>query len=112
TAKVSRLAYEGRLESTSEVTDRRSLAATPPGVQVVTVAHRGNSVQSEEEATEVVAQVRAHLGAAWTDPLETSGLASGSSGRPLEPTDIMVVAPYNAQVGLIRQRLRDAGLVD
>jgi uncharacterized protein len=44
------------------------------------------------------------VGLPWTDPSESSG------SRPLEETDILVVAAYNAQVQLIKHQLRAAGL--
>ncbi|MEO6790518.1 MAG: TM0106 family RecB-like putative nuclease, partial [Ornithinibacter sp.] len=101
-ARVSRLAYDGRLQA-DEVADARHLEGVGPGVSVVEVRHRDNRTESIEEARAVVEQVRAHLGARWTDP-------SGSTGpRALAETDFLVVAPYNAQVNLIRRELATAG---
>lgn len=101
-ARVSRLAYDGRLQA-DEVADARHLEGVGPGVSVEEVRHRDNRTESIEEASAVVEQVRAHLGARWTDP-------SGSTGpRALAETDFLVVAPYNAQVNLIRRELATAG---
>jgi uncharacterized protein len=102
-AKVSVLSYDGRLASADAAT-RRSLDGVPPGLAVVRLDHTGNRSESPEEAAEVVAQVQAHLGATWTDPAEPS------TPCPLTQEDFLVVAPYNAQVALIRRALDDAGL--
>jgi predicted RecB family nuclease len=99
-APVSRLSYEGKLESQAA---ERLLEGVMPGLHPVSVEHVGNATQSDEEATEVVELVRSHLGAIWT--------VAGES-RPLMQTDLIVVAPYNAQVELIRERLAEAGFPD
>ncbi|MGN6403902.1 TM0106 family RecB-like putative nuclease [Sinomonas sp.] len=99
-AAVSRLSYEGRLQSAPPATSR-TLAEMPAGVETVLVEHSGNATASVEEAAEVVRQVEAHVGLTWTDGNET---------RPLGPDDVIVVAPYNAQVNLIRTKLDEAGL--
>jgi uncharacterized protein len=98
-AAVSRLSYEGRLESAPPAKSR-ALAEVPPGVETVLVEHSGNATASVEEANEVVRQVRAHVGLSWRDGNET---------RPLAADDVIVVAPYNAQVNLIRTKLDEAG---
>jgi uncharacterized protein len=105
---VSRLAYEGRLAAVPAAAARR-LEGVPPGVGHVLVAHEGNAVASVEEAAEVVRQVRDVLGRTWVDP---SGGAAAAAGRPLGQADVVVVAPYNAQVWTIRRALDDAGLPD
>ena len=100
---VSELSYDHRLEAAPAASLRR-LDGASPGISCVYVPHTGNSSSSPEEAAEVVRQVRAHVGLPWTDPSESSG------SRPLEETDILVVAAYNAQVQLIKHQLREAGL--
>ncbi|MEZ2389334.1 TM0106 family RecB-like putative nuclease [bacterium RCC_150] len=102
-AAVSELAYDGRLYS-APVAATRQLSGAPPGLECVYVEHSGNSTHSVEEAYEVVRQVREHLGLAWLDPRESP------EERPLEESDILVVAAYNAQVQLIQKELRRAGL--
>ena len=105
TAPVSALAYAGQLSS-AEPPSRRLLEGLAPGLEVVRLEHRGNRTESPEEAAEVVRQVRAHLGATWTDPEDPRG------PRPLGQQDLLVVAPYNAQVALVREHLGQAGLGD
>ncbi|WP_298885449.1 bifunctional RecB family nuclease/DEAD/DEAH box helicase [uncultured Serinicoccus sp.] len=103
TAPVSALAYAGQLSS-ADPPSRRRLEGRAPGLEVVRLEHRGNRTESPEEAAEVVRQVRAHLGATWTDPEDHSG------PRALGQRDVLVVAPYNAQVALVRTHLAEAGL--
>ncbi|MCW2523032.1 MAG: hypothetical protein JWO63_1367 [Frankiales bacterium] len=106
TRAVSRLAYEDRLRSQDVVTAARSLAGVEPGVRVLEVDHADNSVESPEEALAVIAEVQRLLGRGWSAP------ETGQGPRPLAQHDILVVAPYNAQVALLRRRLDAAGLAD
>jgi predicted RecB family nuclease len=97
-APVSALSYEGKLHS--HRSDRR-LDGVAPGLHPVQVPHTANSTSSIEEADAVVALVTDVLGRPWTAHGET---------RPLAQDNVIVVAPYNAQVELIRARLLAAGL--
>jgi uncharacterized protein len=98
-AAVSRLSYAGRLEAAPATADRR-LDGVAAGIETVMVDHSGNATCSPEEAQEVVRQVRAHVGLIWHDE---------GGERALTDADVLVVAPYNAQVNLIRERLAAAG---
>lgn len=100
-AAVSHLSYEDRL-TTVPHTAERSLDGVEPGVHVVLVEHEGNAVSSAQEAAEVVAQIRDLVGRRWRDPHD-------GVDRPLEPSDVIVVAAYNAQVAAVRAALADAG---
>lgn len=102
--RVSDLSYEGRLLSQENVTAARSLDGVPPGVSSVAVEHQGNSTESVEEAAEITRRIVALLGTPWRDPNSFDGT------RPLDQGDVLVVAPYNAQVIAIRERLAEAGL--
>ncbi|GAB3547362.1 TM0106 family RecB-like putative nuclease [Arthrobacter tumbae] len=97
---VSRLAYDGKLES-AVIATKRVLEGVPAGVECVLVEHSGNASASSEEAEEVVRQVQKHIGLAWDD---------AAVRRPLTNADVLVVAAYNAQVQMIRRKLKDAGL--
>jgi uncharacterized protein len=101
-AAVSELAYAGRL-SAHPVTTERTLDGVAPGVVHVPVIHEGHSTSSPEEAAEVVRQVQGVIGRTWVP-------GGGRPPRPLGPDDVVVVAAYNAQVHLVRQALRAAGL--
>jgi superfamily I DNA and/or RNA helicase len=70
---------------------------------VLTVDHDGNSTSSPEEASTIVTEIRQLLGCEWTDEHGTGQLGPG---------DVLVVAPYNAQVLLLRGLLDAAGLGD
>jgi predicted RecB family nuclease len=100
---VSALSYEGRLHSHTEFTTARRLDGYPPGVHILSVRHEGNSTESPEEAAAIVAQIKRLIGSLWTDERGT---------RPLTAADVLTLAPYNAQVVLVRQRLAAAGLGD
>ena len=101
--------YQGRLES-EEWLARQNLTAqgrlTGTGVRFVPVAHVGNRSESPEEAAVVADLIRELVGATWTD----------SDGRDhvVAPGDVVVVAPYNAQVAAIERALPSArvGTVD
>jgi uncharacterized protein len=103
--------YEGRLGSIAglENQDLRAPGAlSGTGVRFLPAIHEGNSSSSPEEANLVAGLVSelADGTASWTD----------QSGRelPLRLRDVLVVAPYNAQVGEIARRLPGvaAGTVD
>jgi predicted RecB family nuclease len=102
-APVSALAYEGRLQPYTELTAARHLDGYPPGVHVRQVRHEGNSTESLEEAEAIVAHIMLLVGSTWTDE---------HGARPLAAADVLALAPYNAQVVLLRRRLAAAGLGD
>ena len=103
TRAVSELSYAGRLGAREEVTDARRLDGVEPGLHPWPVSHTGNAVSSPEEAAAVVEIVRSLLGRTWST-------GPDDPGRPLEPSDVIVVAPYNAQVATVREALDAAGL--
>jgi predicted RecB family nuclease len=101
-AFTSELFYEGRLVARPENAQQR-LNVTDPlggtGLRFVLVEHSGNQNESPEEVEKVGAAVEGLLksGATWTDKKgETHAIT-------LE--DILVVAPYNAQVAALIERL-------
>ena len=110
-AFTSELFYEGRLVSRPNL-DRRVLDGPTPfvgaGLWFVPVPHSGNQNSSPEEVERVVELV-ARLVAGrvgWTDwPKDR---------RPLRLSDILIIAPYNAQVVALKARLPEAriGTVD
>ncbi len=102
-AAVSRLSYDGRLQSFADVTAKRSLQGRAPGVWVLNVDHDGNSTDSPEEADAIVDEITGLLDIPWTDEDGT---------HPLGQHDVLVVTPYNAQVVTLRRRLDAAGLTD
>ncbi|TDI48066.1 MAG: hypothetical protein E2P02_01790, partial [Acidobacteria bacterium] len=78
------------------------------GLWCVPVEHEGNQNSSEEEVEAVAGIVESLLGGGvtWCD--------KNGEIRPLAREDILIVAPYNAQVSDLGQRLPEAriGTVD
>lgn len=104
TAPVSQLSYSGRLRSVPQ-TAQRFVEGLAPGLYGVALPHEGNVGSSAEEADAIVALIRHLIGRAWQpDEREPQ--------RPVEPGDVIVVAPYNAQVQLLRSVFEHAGLSD
>jgi len=104
-AFTSNAYYEGRLDH-APVTERRSLAEGN-GARWIPVEHEGHGQSSDEEARAIAAAVAELLGTSFADE---NGVT-----RPLEGADVLVVAPYNAQVRMLRARLPEAvavGTVD
>jgi predicted RecB family nuclease len=98
---VSELMYDGRLRS-APGRDRQRIDAegdlSGTGLRWLPVEHEGRSQSSEEEADRIAKAIEPLLsGATYTD-------AEGKE-KPLEPNDILVVTPYNAQVKCLQDRL-------
>ncbi len=98
-AFISEQVYEGRLASHDD-TQRQSLTGTAwpsAGAYWVPVVHEGNAQIAAEEVAAIGAAVEDLLKGSWTDKTGTT--------RPIGPNDIIVVAPYNAQVNALRTAL-------
>jgi uncharacterized protein len=101
-AFTSELYYNGRLHARPGLEQQRLGPAsrwTGSGLRWLPAPHSGNANESREEVGAVVSVIEALTkgGLAWTN---REGLAS-----PLTLGDILVVAPYNAQVDAIRKAL-------
>jgi uncharacterized protein len=99
---ISEAFYEGRLkahESTALQTIAPGPSAEGTGLRLIPVVHEQNSSRSPEEAMVVVETVSALLGRPWTN--------EKGKTRPLTLEDILIVAPYNLQVGEISRRLQE-----
>jgi predicted RecB family nuclease len=99
---TSELFYEGRLTSRPENAKQRLNAADPlggTGLRFASVGHSGNQNESPEEVERVVALVDGLLqsGATWTN--------QNGETHALSIEDILIVAPYNAQVSALAERL-------
>jgi uncharacterized protein len=101
-AFTSEVFYEGRLRSRPGL-ERQVLTGTAPiegaGLWIAAVTHEGNQNSSYEEVEVVDRLVTGLLqdGARWID--------KEGNPRAMTPCDILVVAPYNAQVALLGERL-------
>lgn len=108
-AFISQQVYEGRLVSQPD-TARQAVRGTDcpeAGAFWVPVAHQGNTQISAEEVAAIQATIEDLLSGTWTDK---DGVT-----RALRPSDIIVVAPYNAQVNALQDALPDeirVGTVD
>lgn len=108
---TSELFYEGKLESKEETAGQRVNAsgiAGGTGLRFLPVEHKGNQNCSPEEADVIAALVDDILqqGATWVD--------RDGEEHPVGSDDILIIAPYNAQVFEIQRRLPQArvGTVD
>ncbi len=106
---ISEQVYEGRLASHPD-TARQKVSGTgfpEAGAFWVPVAHEGNAQVAQEETSAILAACGQLLAGQWTGMDGTS--------RPMRPADIIVVAPYNAQVNALAAALPDGirvGTVD
>ncbi|MDB5070940.1 MAG: family RecB-like putative nuclease [Candidatus Eremiobacteraeota bacterium] len=97
---VSTMVYEGRLCSAASCATQRIDAPwfTGAGLRYAAVDHDANTQSSEEEAAAVEAVLAGLVGGTFTD--------RHGATRPLGIADVLVVSPYNAQVRLLKSRLR------
>ena len=105
---TSELFYAGKLAPKVGL-ENQTLVGGPfagNGVWLREVEHEGNTGSSDEEADEVVAIVSSLLEGTvhWRDQHGVE--------HPMAPGDIRVVAPFNAHVNKIQDRLAKAGLGD
>ncbi len=87
--------YEGRLSSHPSCARQTTQVGT--GLRWLRADHAGRVTESEEEADIVASEIGRLLGTTWTN--------QHGEQRPLTVTDVLVVAPYNDQVALVRARL-------
>jgi predicted RecB family nuclease len=98
---TSEVFYDDRLEAERHLVVQDVVAAPPAdgvGPRYVPVPTEGFDNESEVEADVVAAMARAIVeGGRWTDQKGVN--------RPVTWQDILIVAPYNAQVGAIKRTL-------
>jgi uncharacterized protein len=91
-APVSWLSYQNRLHSHPD-THAQQVAGLSPGFELHPVRHIGNSSHSPVEVAAVLELTQKHL-------------------EMVGQQDVLIVAPYNAQVDAIRDALDNAGLTE
>ena len=105
-AFISEAFYDGKLEP-DESTKRKDLAVSNGtggvGLRYVPVEHAGNRTLSLEEVDRVNQTFRALVGLPWTD--------RDDKARLLAVEDVLVVAPYNAQVHRLIEVMPDGARV-
>lgn len=105
---ISWLAYDGRLRSHLS-TERQAVSSKAAkenfetGVSFVAVPHEGNTQVSDEEVVALRDVYHSYLGGVFRDKDGVEKLISAN--------DILVVAPYNAQVNALRTALPDGARV-
>ncbi len=99
---VSEIVYDNRLDGLPELAAQTTAFGT--GLRYLPVEHVGNVAAAPEEAERIASEIGAMRGGSWTN-------RKGET-RPLNESDFMVVAPYNAQVRRLRQALQAAGLAN
>lgn len=106
---ISDQVYEGRLNNHPDTVHQavRGTRFPEAGAFWVPVPHEGNAQIAAEEVEAIRAAVTDLLTGTWTEKDGTT--------RPMQASDIIVVAPYNAQVNALRDALPEAirvGTVD
>jgi uncharacterized protein len=99
---TSELFYEGRLKPLEGLEKQKIISNgrfNGSGLFYVSVEHSGNQDKSNEEVDVVESIVNELIssGTEWVD--------ANDQRRALQPSDILIVAPYNAQVSALRERL-------
>ena len=89
---ISQQIYEGRLTSHSSCAKQSTALGT--GLRWLRADHAGCSTESSEEAAIVTTELSRLLGTTWVD--------QHGHTQPLTTADVLVVAPYNDQVRLLR----------
>ena len=97
---ISEVIYEGRLEGLPDLARQATDFGT--GLRFLAVDHLGNVAASAAEAARIAREIRLMRAGSWTNRAGTR--------LPLDDSDFMVVAPYNAQVRQIRRALEAAGI--
>jgi uncharacterized protein len=88
-APVSWLSYENKLNPHPD-TNKHVIQGIAPGLYKVPINHTDNSTNSPEEVSKVMELVEKHI-------------------NEVGPEEILIVAPFNAQVNAIRKALDQAG---
>jgi predicted RecB family nuclease len=100
-AFISPAFYGGLLETHPDtrlrIVDGSDPVLSGAGVRWLPTAHTGNGPRSREEAEVVATAVTALVGMTWQD--------KDGEHRPITVDDVIVVAPYNAQVAEIQAAL-------
>ncbi|UWQ85010.1 TM0106 family RecB-like putative nuclease [Leisingera caerulea] len=96
---ISEQFYEGRLHSHESTETQRVMATALPqtGAWMVPVDHDGCAQECPAEVEAIVQTVETLLGGTWRD--------KEGAEREIRPSDIIVVAPYNAQVNALSDAL-------
>ena len=92
--------YDGKLGGVDGL-GRQEIQGWGSGLRLVEVPHQGNTNASPEEARKVARLARQLTGRRWRD--------RNGAERSMEPADILIVTPYNAQIRAIQRALAGIG---
>ncbi len=92
--------YDGKLGGVDGL-GRQEIQGWGSGLRLVEVPHQGNTNASPEEARKVARLARQLTGRRWRD--------RNGAERSMEPVDILIVTPYNAQIRAIQRALAGIG---
>jgi len=92
--------YDGKLGGVDGL-GRQEIQGWGSGLRLVEVPHQGNTNASPEEARKVARLARQLTGRRWRD--------RNGAERAMEPADILIVTPYNAQIRAIQRALAGIG---
>jgi predicted RecB family nuclease len=106
---LSEIVYEGKLTSDKKTElqsinigrpniDRPNLITKPYGILPITVNHQGNTQSSEEEVLKIQQLIAELKTGTFTN---NEGIVS-----PIRDENILVIAPYNMQVNLLKEKLK------
>ena len=107
-AFTSELFYENKLSSRSGLEQQCVISPSPltgSGLRYLPSPHSGNQNSSDEEAAAISALVRSLIES------DSRWINQHGEGRPLTIDDILIIAPYNAQVHKIRSALPNGARV-
>jgi uncharacterized protein len=101
---LSEIVYEGKLKSDKQ-TEIQSINIDEPkqitqtnGILSISVQHEDNTQSSEEEVVKVQELI---------DELKTGSFTNNKGKtKPITDDDILIVAPYNMQVNLLKEKLK------
>lgn len=98
---ISDVVYDDRLQAAPECRNQRvkSSGISGTGLRYISVEHEGNKQQSSEEAERIADEIALLVMGTVTDKHGVT--------RPVQPSDIMVVTPYNAQVKCLKKHIRE-----
>lgn len=107
---ISEAVYDGRLHPEKANAQQRLVISKgghpflrPTGVRHIPIAHEGCAQKSEEEAALVLALYQSLLKQQYVD--------RNGDEHDMGPDNILIVAPYNMQVNLLKLRLPEAARV-
>ncbi len=101
---ISAAVYEGRLRAEASTEGQRLVLADglhealrPTGISTIDLDHEGCTQSSEEEAAVIAELLDQLTRLRWVDHV--------GEERPITLDDVVIVSPFNMQVGLLKKRL-------